>query len=150
MLIAVSRARTSTLFYDLITCLCDRARNVKSASVCEGKRVVARLRLPRIVELCNRHAPAAECGEYLLMARMIPPSQQVSPPVTDNKVKHGPFLRQKCSCCLDTDNKLSIIVITHKGEEFDNVENKKDETWLSVNLWCHYGYTGTVLFYYYY
>ena len=61
--------------------LCDTmhcARNVKSAAVCEGKRVVARLRLPRIVELCNRHAEAAERGEYLLMVRMIPPAQQVS------------------------------------------------------------------------
>lgn len=48
--------------------------------------MVARLRLPRIVELCD--APAPECGEYLLMARMIRPSQQVSPPVAGNKVKH--------------------------------------------------------------
>ncbi len=61
-----------------------------------------RLRLPRIVELCNRHASAPECGEYLLMAGMIPPSQQVSPPVTDNKVKHGCLLGQKCSVVLQT------------------------------------------------
>lgn len=58
--------------------LCDtphRARNVKSASVCEGKRVVGRLKLPRIVELCKRHAPTP--AWYLLMARTIPRSQQV-------------------------------------------------------------------------
>ena len=64
--------------------------------------MVGRLRLPRIVELCNRHAPAAECVEYLLMAQMIPPSQQVSPPITDSKVKHGRLLGLEMFCsCLD-------------------------------------------------
>lgn len=57
------------------------ARNVQSTSVCGGKSAVRRSELPRIVELCNRRAPAPECGGHLLTVWTMSPSQQVPPPV---------------------------------------------------------------------
>lgn len=88
----------------------DLAWNLESvsAAVC----LLVRLCHPKIAELCNLEAAAPECGEYLLMVRMIPESQQVSSPVTNNKVKHGGLLVQTCLCHY-AHSMLSIIAITN-------------------------------------
>lgn len=76
----------------------DLAWNLKSVSGCAAMCLPVMLCHPKIAELCKLHATAPECGEYLLMVRMIPESQQVSSPVTTNKGKHGCLLVQKCLC----------------------------------------------------
>lgn len=76
--------------------------------------LLVRLCHPKIAELCNLEAAAPECGEYLLMVRMIPESQQVSSPVTNIKVKHGSLLVQTCLCHY-AHRMLSIVVIANEG-----------------------------------
>lgn len=61
-------------------------------------RLLMRLCHLKIAELCNLCAAAPECGEYSLMVRAILESQQGSSPVTNNKVKHGCLLVQRCLC----------------------------------------------------
>lgn len=82
---------------------------------------------PKIAELCKLHAAAPECGEYLLMVRMIPKSQQVSSPVTTNKGKHGCLLVQKCLChyvhCI-----LRMITTAH--EDVENLQSCRKDVFI--------------------
>lgn len=89
----------------------DLAWNLESVSA--AVRLLVRLCHPKIAEFCNLEAAAPECGKYLLMGRMIPAAQQVSSPVTNNKVKHGGLLVQTCFCHYAY-SMLSIIAIAHK------------------------------------
>lgn len=112
------------------------ARNAKSASVCAGKSVLARLRLPRIAELCNRHAAAPECGDSLLTARIIPPSRYHRPRWTTRL--HRDVL--KCSAVTPGDRTI-ITVIANKGALTVTY-------FITVKLWwkrsrCYIGYNGS-------
>lgn len=91
----------------------DLAWNPKSVSGCAAVCLLMRLRHPKVAELCNLHAAAPEGGEYLLLVRQILEPQQVSSPVTNNKVKHGYLLAEKCLCRY-TYSMLSITTTAHE------------------------------------
>lgn len=92
----------------------DLAWNLKSVSGRAAVRLLMRLCHLKIAELCNLCAAAPECGEYSLMVRAILESQQVSSPVTNNKVKHGCLLVQRCLCRY-ADSMLNIAATAQEG-----------------------------------
>lgn len=69
LLIVVVGAQTMDCFMIWLHApLCDTkhwAKNVKPASVYEGKRAVERLRLPRTVKLCTQHPPASDWQRFI-------------------------------------------------------------------------------------
>lgn len=92
----------------------DLTWNLKSVSGCAAVRLLMRLCHLKIAELCNLCAAAPECGEYSLMVRAILQSQQVSSPVTNNTVKPGRLLVQRCLYRY-ADSMLSIAATAQEG-----------------------------------
>jgi len=107
-----------------------RARNVKSASVCGGERGGrGRFGLPRIVELCNRHAAAPERVERLANGTISTLPAGTASPVTDNKVKRGGSLGSGMSrCWLDTESVLLSLLTRDTGEATGSTEGSRNKT----------------------
>lgn len=113
----------------------DLAWNLKSVSGRAAVRLLMRLCHLKIAELCNLCVAAPECGEYSLMVRAILESQQVSSPVTNNKVKHGCLLVQRCLCRY-ADSMLSIAATAQEG--VGNLQPPKEFAY----IYCLYSWSG--------